>query len=518
LFHGSGPIDGPIEIGSSTRSELGGFTGPLLLVTILARYWGLRHRCKFRWLVDSRVAINRVTFVTRKDFRPHTQPDNNDYLSVIADLHKELRRPITQVWIKSHQDDTTKHTSLSEDAKLNVDADKLATEFHKKPRAHPICSTAHLPTTKISISINKTRYFGNVDANLRFHINGGYLKNYLQTKHGWTNAVWNSIVMQAFGRHLKKLSLSQKTTHLKFIHNLQPLGINIFRRSKTKDPILKLCPCCTHAEEDQQHYLSCTRNTKREMAFSTLLNTIMSNDVHPFGIALATCIENAASDPSNPITLKIKNYHERYHTHLTAALDAQQKIGWTHMLHGFLATAWQELAAINMLKPTKPENPRGHHRIQLALKALHLFTWTLWLGRNYALHHAKDKAAAIIYSAESAELRHYHSDPKLLKQQDQHYCARSLDRLLTSQPSVRRRWLQRVRTARALFIKDGQSQQVITRYITHHKVPPNDSNTEQDISNIRNARTRTTQQRLTEFFPGRPPDSTSEEPGNPSLA
>jgi hypothetical protein len=50
-----------------------------------------------------------------------------------------------------------------------------------------------------------------MDANLRFHINVGYLKNYLQTKHGWTNAVWNSIDMQAFGGHLKKLSLSQKT-------------------------------------------------------------------------------------------------------------------------------------------------------------------------------------------------------------------------------------------------------------------------------------------------------------------
>ena len=47
LFTGSGPIDGPIEIGSSTRSELGGFTGPLLLVTLLARFWGLRHRCRF---------------------------------------------------------------------------------------------------------------------------------------------------------------------------------------------------------------------------------------------------------------------------------------------------------------------------------------------------------------------------------------------------------------------------------------------------------------------------------------
>ena len=43
LFYGSGPINGPIDIGSSTRSKLGGFTGPLLLVTLLARYWGLRH-------------------------------------------------------------------------------------------------------------------------------------------------------------------------------------------------------------------------------------------------------------------------------------------------------------------------------------------------------------------------------------------------------------------------------------------------------------------------------------------
>jgi hypothetical protein len=285
-----------------------------------------------------------------------------------------------------------------------------------------------------------------------------------------------------------------------------------------KDPKLKLCPCCSLAEEDQQHHLSCTSNTKREAALSTLLKTITSDDAHPFGIALATCIEKATSASSNSITLKMENYHKRYHTHLTAALEAQQKIGWNHMIHGFLATAWQELAATNMLKQTQPENSRGHHRIQLALQALHLFTRTLWLGRNDALHKEKDKADATIYSAESAELRHYHSDPQLLKQQDQHYCARSLDSLLTSQPSVRRRWLQRVRTARALFIRDGKSQQVMTRYIIHHKVPRSEPLTVPETSQGRNARTRTTQQRLTMFFPGRPPDSTNEEPGNPSPA
>jgi hypothetical protein len=94
LFQGSGPVDGPIEIGSSTRSELGGFTAPLLLITALAGHWGMKHRCTFRWLADSQVAINRVTIVTHKDYRPTKQPDNCDYISTITELYRELRRPI----------------------------------------------------------------------------------------------------------------------------------------------------------------------------------------------------------------------------------------------------------------------------------------------------------------------------------------------------------------------------------------------------------------------------------------
>ena len=64
LLQGYGPVDGPIKTGSSTRSKLGGFTVPLLLVTILARQWGLRHRCKLQWRADSKAAIDRVMFVT----------------------------------------------------------------------------------------------------------------------------------------------------------------------------------------------------------------------------------------------------------------------------------------------------------------------------------------------------------------------------------------------------------------------------------------------------------------------
>ncbi|KAI2509676.1 hypothetical protein MHU86_4796 [Fragilaria crotonensis] len=137
LFQGYGPVDGPIEIGSSTRSELGGFTAPLLLVTVLARHWGLRHRCKFRWLADSEVAINRVTFVTRKDYSPTKQPDNSDYLTTITELFRELRRPMLTKWIKSHQDGKISYDKLTPDARLNVDVDELATNVTKtKKRNH----------------------------------------------------------------------------------------------------------------------------------------------------------------------------------------------------------------------------------------------------------------------------------------------------------------------------------------------------------------------------------------------
>ena len=46
-----------------------------VLVTLLEQYWGLQHRCKFRWLVGSQVAINWVNFVMRKDYRPTSHPD-----------------------------------------------------------------------------------------------------------------------------------------------------------------------------------------------------------------------------------------------------------------------------------------------------------------------------------------------------------------------------------------------------------------------------------------------------------
>ena len=517
LFQGSGPVDGPHEIGSSTRSELGGFTAPLLLITSLARHWGLKHRCKFRWLADSQVAINRVTFVTRKDYRPTKQPDNCDYLSTITELYRELRRPMKAHWIKSHQDSKTPYAALPPDAKLNVDADELATLCHNLPRSKPQRSIDHVPSTKISISILSTRYPGNIDANIRYHINGGYLRAHTQQRTQWPDKVWDTIDWRAFGRHLHTIDKRHQPAHLKLIHGLLPLGTRRFKVSTIQDPQLKLCPCCQLQEEDHHHLLQCPENPRREKAMNTLIAEL-TKDNHPSRPAFASCIQSYLTSPSIPVTFSNPKFPEHLCPLLQDAIDEQTMIGWHNLLLGYLTTKWKLLAAADEARQDKYKMEAGISRTHRSLQSLFNFTRDIWLGRNDVLHRDKEKTDSTVYSVESAELRYFHSNPNLLPSSDKHYCQISLQRLLGSRPSVRRRWLRRVRTARANLIREGKTQQRITQFTEtqpkYRNLHRNNAATES--MNPVPIRSVTTQQRMTAFFPGRPPDSNPIPTQNPS--
>ena len=298
---------------------------------MLARHWGLKHRCSFRWLADSRVAIDRVTFVTRKDHSPTKQQDNVDYASVIQDLYKEVRRPIQAKWVKSHQDSGTKYEKLSDEAKLTVDADKLASHFHEKPNAKPMRSTSHIHSTKISISILKTRYTENTDSNLRFHINGGYLQGQLQHTNKWLDTVWASVDMHPFGHHIKRIQPSHQAAHLTLIHNQLPHGLKKFQCSSVADESLKLCLCYGIQEKNNLHLLRCTKNpTKIEMK-KELMTSLLANS-HPSRPAIASYNEQYLQDSVTPPVFT----HTNFLLHMTKVLDQaileQTQVGWHQLL------------------------------------------------------------------------------------------------------------------------------------------------------------------------------------------
>jgi hypothetical protein len=129
LFRCGGPVDGPFDAASSTRSELCGYASSLLLIAAVARNWGLRHRCSFRWLTDSRSALSKVYKTNRRGCAASRQTFDSDLLSLIRLLLIEIRRIVTFKWVKGHQDSLMSFENLPRSARLNIDADFLATRY-----------------------------------------------------------------------------------------------------------------------------------------------------------------------------------------------------------------------------------------------------------------------------------------------------------------------------------------------------------------------------------------------------
>jgi hypothetical protein len=74
LITGSGPVDGPADQASSTRSELHGFAAPLEYIHQLARYYSMRLKGEYEWECDSQGVLNRIGVLLKFEQRrrqPH---------------------------------------------------------------------------------------------------------------------------------------------------------------------------------------------------------------------------------------------------------------------------------------------------------------------------------------------------------------------------------------------------------------------------------------------------------------
>lgn len=530
LFEGSGPVDGPFDISSSTRSELGGLVAPLLLCVSLAAHWGLRHKCKIGWLTDSKAAISRVEFITRRSNRKPKVPEDHDYMTAIRELSQALGRRIHSQWIKGHQDDRTPYEKLSREAKLNVDVDHLATMHQAGKKLLPKEATPHLQEQRVSVIINGQRYPSQVSAQIRFHINGSNLKHYLTNKWGWSEATWKKIDIHNFGTHFRRLTTEEKVQHMKYIHDLQAIGRRKGQISKTVDGPVTKCPCCRATAETQFHLLHCRQNPKREQSLKEFSSTVRRSCGTKFGRIFGAAFEQWFNDPTKPPSMdNIRDPHLDYDAinsveyiqHVRTAFNHQNEIGWMNATRGFLARSWYLVACTQIEIPTDngvqhSHREDGQQRIYKAVCALHKLVTSIWKGRNEELHRRDQEIEVRHKTAIDAEIARLHCAPNDLPAADQHYCHNSLDYILRKSPTYKRRWIHRVRAAITRNKAGRQnSQQRITTFFTSNpprlacpaastSLPPTASTHQRPI--------RTTQQLITEFFQERAPNRSTTHP------
>ena len=542
LFEGSGPVDGPYDINTSTRSELGGLVAPLLLCVSLAAHWGLRHKCKLGWLTDSKAAISRVEFITRKSNRISKAPEDNDYMTAIRELSKSLGRKITTQWIKGHQDEITPYEKLSRAAKLNVDVDNLATAHQEGTINLPRESIPHLREQLITIAVNGYRYPSQVDAQIRYHINGSNLKQYLTRKQGWTEETWQKIDLHNFGTHFRRLSTSLKVQHMKYVYDLQSTGQRKGKISNTTSGQVTLCPCCCKVAETQFHLLHCTHNPVRAKSLQEFYTEVRRSTGDIFGRIISEFFEQWFDDPhSNPSidntqdpTLDYTIYSSTYIECAKTALNHQREIGWMNATRGFLAKTWYNVACSQLQIPSSTgevihtHREDGHQRTYQLVRAIHTLVTSIWKGRNDELHRNDREHESVQRTAIDAEIARLHSAPGDLPAADQHYCNHTLEHILRKPPTYKRRWLHRVRFALAQRNQEESRQRRTTNFFhraphkrndqgsTAHTVDP------PTVTRPHNTRKppQTTQRILTEFFRERAPNTLStttfQTPPSPS--
>ncbi|KAI2498643.1 hypothetical protein MHU86_15820 [Fragilaria crotonensis] len=463
LFTCSGPVDGSNDTHSSTRSELGGCASALLLLSSLSVFWGLKHRCSFNWYTDSRSAISRFhTFCGRR--RSIRMPSDADLLSIISSSLRVLKRSFRPIWVKAHQDVAISYDRLPVSARLNIDADFLATRYREHGRLRSRSSVDHRQDNGSTLYINGSPVTGHYDDCIRFHVNGYHQRAEIQKTEQWNDAAWDLVDFQTFGNHFRKLRPTLRTQHFKFIHEVLPLGIQRFREAPIKDDSLKLCPCCQVADETPHHFLRCTANPAFASSRSTLRSDILTNDSHPIRYLIVEGICHVISSDS-AFAPDIHQYPSHFHPGITSALSSQQQIGWNSAVKGFLAREWSELALLDMHTPRC--DPRaGNNRMQRIISALCQHTRRLWIARNGCLHDSTS-SNHLSSTAEAIEIEYYHSRPHLLRIGDQHYCQRSLSKLLEGPSATRRRWLRKVKQSSAELTKDGTSRQsLITSFFS----------------------------------------------------
>ena len=462
LFKCSGPVDGPFDTGSSTRCELCGAASSLLLLVTLSRLWGIKHRSRFRWYCDSKAAIRRIQRFASPRSHVTLMPYDADLISMIASLRKELRCRFQSVWVKGHQDNLTSYDHLPISARLNIDADYLATRYRQRGRLKSSEKVPHENSQQCSIEVNGVRLTSQFDACIRYHVNGYHLRQYMQERNGWVDATWDEIDFDTFGKHFKRLSPSRQVLHMKIIHNQLPLGNRRYLQSGVHDEILRQCPCCQSEHETQDHFLRCSSNPKQESSLAALTSSIQNDPHHPVGRLLIAGVKHWLQNHDAEFKPDTRGYPPHMLPLIESAIQSQARIGWLQAIKGFLSKDWRELATMDLYHPARREDLLGSRRMTQLVNAFYTYNQTMWSARNEVLHSADSANMLDIRSTELAEIRHNLNHPTLLSFADRHLCDWSIEKLTRNSASTRRRWLRRVKLSCEKATRDGSRQPLIT--------------------------------------------------------
>jgi hypothetical protein len=152
--------------------------------------------------------------------------------------YRELDMKFIFHHVKSHQDDDTPTDHLTLESRLNLEADRLATEYMQEDQTRrPI--VALFPTAKAQLIIKGASVTRKIPQAIRFAAGSILIRKYLVERNAaWTTSIFDDIHWDAHGD-----SHSHHRSHrcylVKLCHRHLPLGVKLHRRAINIHPFVR---------------------------------------------------------------------------------------------------------------------------------------------------------------------------------------------------------------------------------------------------------------------------------------
>ena len=238
-------------------------------------------------------------------------------------------------FIKGHQDKHTPYAELSLKAKLNCEADALASSYIAQHPDKAYHTAPMLPSSKVQLHLSTGTISSKLNTALRLARTVGPLQAHLQKKFEWDEDTFHDIDWEC-GRRAYNQKRKHLTTLIKHTNDITPIGKRVHRYDP-KYPAA--CPSCPEEIETAQHLIHCNcpaRIALKTKIIATVRKTLEEQKTrHDLMVLMLEGLQ-AVFDGRDSETI-------HYPDSVAEVASAQTAIGWEHLLRGRLSKSWAQV-------------------------------------------------------------------------------------------------------------------------------------------------------------------------------
>jgi hypothetical protein len=370
--------------------------------------------------------------------------------------HEINNSPLT--WTGKHvygHQDKLGTAQLTREETLNVEMDNLAKAYWQFTSGFTANPQQRIRGEDWTLWIGKKKIVGEFEPLVREHIGGKRIREYWEEKNRFPMGTIRNIDWEACNKAMKMLKISRRIWVSKHTCGFCGVGkMMLLWKEWDNDK----CPRCGHSPEDAKHVWECPCPRATEIWEESLVKLkawMDSVDTIP-GVAELIIDRlrewrTAPTSPDNPIDHSFPG--------ITAAVEAQDTIGWDRFLEGCLAQEWR--SAQQTYYQWLDSRRTGLRWASSLITKLLDVAWDQWEHRNSVVHPQKRTGVGQPIPATDDRIREeWAKGTADLPLNDHHHFIGTLDERLSSSPVVRRAWLRNVQAARSnqqQFLETNQS-------------------------------------------------------------